>query len=479
MIRRFQIEDLVAQDATGVVFHAIDSETGAEVAVRRFFPHGPDGGGLTEAEQSAFAIVIERLSTLSHPALRAVISGGCDPVDAMPFIATEWVEGDPLDAVLGDAAMPPEAAALLISQALEVSELLSQVLAEEAVWVETGLHSVVVSRTDSGRGFTFWVSPFKWLGVDGNRDLRSIIPMVETAMGWTNQSVPDQAGRGLGGWLRWLRQHADSASLREARETLAASLGSEPPVPAPRLVSRATMPPRRIPLSAGRKSSAFPVGRCLAVLAMLCAVGSVAWLLYDQARQGRLMLPGIVHAEKPALPAPAAEDAPVAEALPAVEELPFPSTPPASEAKPAPSEAERIARANELAASLSKSPAVKAEPKKEEAKPSAASGVIPWDETEKINSHGGSEITVRGRVWGVEVSNTRKTVYLLFAGTSNKRALRVGIEGKPEDSEAVKTQLERFTQKEILATGMVKKAKYTDQRPEILFKDMNAIREAP
>lgn len=478
MIPRFQIEDLVAQDATGVVFRAIDSETGAEVALRRFFPHGPDGGGLSEAEQSAFAIAIERLSTLSHPALRSVIRGGCDPVDAMPFIATEWVEGDSLDEVLGDSPMPPEAAALLISQALEVSELLSQVFAEEAVWVETDFHTVVVSRSDAGRGFTFWVSPFKWLGVDGNRDLRSVIPMVETAMGWANQTVRDQAGRGLGGWLRWLRQHADTASLREARETLAASLGSEPPVSAPRLVSRAIVAPRRVAVPPmNRKSSGFPAGRWLAALAMLIAAGSVGWLLYDQARQGRLQLPGIASAGKPVAPASASTPPPAGEVPPAAETAPLSSAP--SSAKPVLSEAERVARANERAAAISK----RLEPaaaKKEPAMPSGAPSIIPWNETEKINSHGGSEITIRGKVWGVEKSNTGKTVYLLFAGTSNKRALRVGIECNPEDADAVKSRLERFKQKEILATGMVKKAKYTDQRPEMIFTDMNAaIREAP
>lgn len=476
MIRRFQIEDLVAQDATGVVFRAIDSETGSEVAVRRFFPHGPDGGGLSEAEQAAFAILIERLSALAHPSLRAVVGGGCDPVDAMPFIATEWVDGDALDTVLGETPMPPEAAVLMISQALEVSELLSQVLGEEAVWVETGLHSVVVSRTDSGRGFTFWASPFKGLGVDGNRDLRPIVTMLETAMGWQNLAVADQAGRGLGGWLRWLRTQGISASLSEARETLAAAVGGEPPVPAPRLVQRAVNPPRR-PVPLGKKSTPFPVGRVLAILTTVSALGAAGWFMYDQARQGRLLLPGM--ADRSAAPLqqvdPEVEASETPPALPAAD-VQASSAPEIPVSKP--SEAEQVARANEFAATLSKSTAAAPE-KKEAAKASDPSAVIPWDETEKINSHGGSEITIRGRVWGVEVSNTRKTVYLLFAGTSNKRALRVGIEGKPEDSDAMKTRLERFKQKEILATGLVKKAKYTDQRPEMLFTDINAIREVP
>ena len=51
------------------------------------------GGGLLEEEQAAYNIAVGRLAGLQHPALRAVVCGGCDPVDGIPFIATEWIEG--------------------------------------------------------------------------------------------------------------------------------------------------------------------------------------------------------------------------------------------------------------------------------------------------------------------------------------------------------------------------------------------------
>ena len=196
-----------------------------------------------------------RLADISHPALRSVICGGCDPVDGMPFIATEWVEGEPLLPFIEQGPLPAEAATELLTQALEVCELLSHVLAEEAVWVETDLQTIIVGNPDSGRGFTFWISPLKWLGGTGeNRGLESIVSLTEEIMGWTGKNVSDQAARGLGGWLNWLRAPSATTSLHEARESLAAPIGAEPPAPARKLVSRAT-PPDKKPGHKPRKPS--------------------------------------------------------------------------------------------------------------------------------------------------------------------------------------------------------------------------------
>ncbi len=53
--------------------------------------------------------------------------------------------------------------------------------------------------------------------------------------------VGDQAGHGLGGWLKWLRKNPD-ASLREALESLSAATGKEPPAPESDLIRQATRP---------------------------------------------------------------------------------------------------------------------------------------------------------------------------------------------------------------------------------------------
>ena len=120
MIKRFQIEDLLVQDLSGVVFRAWDTETGQTVAVRRFFPFGANGGGLEDEEQAAYQVAVGRLAAISHPALRTVICGGCDPIDGMPFIATEWIEGARLRSFIERGPLTPAEATHLLGQALEV-----------------------------------------------------------------------------------------------------------------------------------------------------------------------------------------------------------------------------------------------------------------------------------------------------------------------------------------------------------------------
>ncbi len=242
VVHRFNIEDLIVQDSSGVAFRALDTETGETVALRRFFPFGPDGGGLQGEEQIAYDIAVSRLAGLNHPALRSIICGGCDPIDGMPFIATEWIEGESLDAILEKGPIPAEAAAGMISELLEVCELLSHVLAEEAVWVDTELHTIFRSNEKNGHGFTFWISPLKWLGgAEQSRGLHAVTALAEEVTGWKNKPVSDQAGRGFGGWVKWLRKNP-SSGLSEARETLAAAIGANPPPAAKSLVVQATGP---------------------------------------------------------------------------------------------------------------------------------------------------------------------------------------------------------------------------------------------
>ncbi len=225
----FEIEDIVTQDKHGIVFRGRLADTGELVAIRRFFPFGKDGGGLENEEGVAYEIAAKRLATVEHVCLRSVIRGGVDPIDAMPFLVTQWVEGDSLKAVLADETLDPALVIDVLRIALEVSVVLSQVLGEEAVWVETDVSSIVVGNQESGRGFTFWISPMKWLGSQHEeRKLSSIATLGEELLGWRKKLVSDQAGYGLGGWLKWLRANSEG-SLEEALDMLTACTATEPP----------------------------------------------------------------------------------------------------------------------------------------------------------------------------------------------------------------------------------------------------------
>jgi hypothetical protein len=238
---RYHIEEIVRQDASGITFQALDSVTGRSVALRRFFPFGAEGGGLEHEEKAAYEIALERLSRICHPALLGVSAGGCDPEDGMPYIVTEWVEGVSLLSLLERAPLQPREAAQLIMQALEVSLLVSEILADEAVWIETSLESIVRADEDSGREFVFPISPMKWLGgEDFPRGLDEIITLAEQTLHWHGKLVSDTAGGGLGGWIKWLRGAAASASIREAMEMLAAATGGEPPMSTELIVAQST-----------------------------------------------------------------------------------------------------------------------------------------------------------------------------------------------------------------------------------------------
>lgn len=275
MINRFQIEDLVVQDTSGVVFRALDTETGNPVALRRFFPHGPNGAGLDPGEQASYNAAVERLAKVSHPALRSVICGGCDPVDGMPYIATEWIEGTRLKTFTDQGPLAPHDAAGLLTQALEVCQVLSEILAGQAVWIETGLQAIVVSSEEIGRGVTFWISPLKCLGRhEGAHGLEAFVELTENIMGWTGKTIPDPAAFGLGGWLNWLKKNARTATLQEAREKLASSIGSEPPVPTRKLVQHAARPR---PVGKKKRSSGFL--KTLVAILVLSGLGAGGWFV--------------------------------------------------------------------------------------------------------------------------------------------------------------------------------------------------------
>ncbi len=394
MIRRFQIEDLILQDAGGVIFGAFDSETQRHVSLRRFFPFGAEGGGLEEEEQAAYTIAVARLSGVHHPGLRSVIAGGCDPVDGMPYIATERVDGISLDRLVAHEPLAAADAVALLTRALEVSAVLSQVLAEEAIWVETDLRMIEVSSEESGRGFTFWISPLKWLGGDdGHRGLESIVTLTEEIMHWRGQLISDQAGRGLGGWLKWLRAVAATTNIREAMEMLAAATGVEPPPPVATLVRQAT-----IPLAPSRVSPGISKIPLAAVVVLTLAVAGMAYW-------------GLVHRNGSQV---AGAASPVTEAGDPVDT--FPASASATPTIPPPTEAsaeDPTARINRLAAEMSAQSARSgAELDARRRKIQEAGGVYSAEDRDLLRVETGREVAVGGTL--AEIRNSKTNTYLFF-----------------------------------------------------------------
>lgn len=445
MIRRFQIEDLIVQDLSGVVFRALDTETGKVVAVRRFFPFGANGGGLNTDEQAAYHIAVGRLAGLRHPAMRAIICGGCDPIDGMPFIATEWIEGPSIQDFIKQGPIPVEVATELITQALEVCELLSNVLAEEAVWVETELPTIIAGHAQSDWQFTFWISPLKWMDShEPTRGLESIITLTEEIMGWQGRSVNNQAGRGLGGWLNWLRHAAPTTRLHEARETLAAAVGVEHPPPAKTLVAQATRP-----LARAIKPPSFKTLWIPNLALALVAVGLGAWFLVRQRA-----IETALQTRPPALtasPRHIREPANISEAAFAMHQA---AEQPAL-TRQADEQKDHILTEQKYAASKN-------------------GGVIQWNSRELLAYNEGSEVVAEGVL--LDIASTKTRMYLLFSKPPERNDPRGVVLFKSAAADLTAAKLTPLIGKKVRLRGSVDlRSVFGRLQTEITIKDRASI----
>ncbi len=446
------------QDSSGVVFRALDTETNKTVAVRRFFPFGADGGGLREDEQTAYTIAVGRLAGIRHPALRAVIGGGCDPVDGMPYIATEWIEGPQLESFIERGPLDPVDAANLLSQALEVCELLSEVLAEEAIWVETSLQAIVVDAEATGRGVTFWIAPLKWLGKnDGHRGLESMITLTEEVMDWTGKTVADQAGRGLGGWLKWLRSKARTTTLHEAREMLAASVGVDPPIPVKKLVRQAT---RQLVVARKKKASRLPIFIGAAVPLVAIAFGG--FLMIKRNSTANAALP---------VERPPAETA--------ATQAPAPATAPQAAATSRSGERSVDQMNREAAELLAGQQQLEREKSTRRLEIQKAGNRFEVSDRELLLENKGSEVRLEGRLAEVRFSSEGKgpTLYLEFSNPTPKDEPRGYIMRKDLTAGTDLESLRKFIGKKVSLRGKVNTPN-SHRRPELEIKNLAAIQDA-
>ncbi|RYD53710.1 MAG: hypothetical protein EOP83_23025, partial [Verrucomicrobiaceae bacterium] len=214
--QRYEIEEMMSQDAHGVAFRARDREEKRDVVLRRFFPNGRDGGGLQPEEQQPFLEAVEKLKVLRLKELRKTFDGGCDPIDGIPFLVTDWVEGDTLGSFTKGNPLEPASVKDIVEVALKASEQISQVLGHEMLWVGCNEDSLIIP--ESGRGITFWVEPLSSLNTRG---LLPLAELAERLLGWKDKPAQhDSAGDGLAGWIRQIRGNPKGWTLAQALTAL-------------------------------------------------------------------------------------------------------------------------------------------------------------------------------------------------------------------------------------------------------------------
>nr|MCU0781823.1 hypothetical protein [Akkermansiaceae bacterium] len=456
---RFVIQEIITQDWSGVLFRAMDMESGKFVGLHLFFPFGLTGveaEGLSGDEREEYRAGVQQIAEFWHPSFRTVLTGGCDPVDGVPFVVTEWIEGKSLAEIVEHGALEPETAFELFNEALQLCEALSAKLGAEALWVSMLPEMIVLDTDKHSRGFTFGLSPNRWL-VD-SRDRRSLKPManlLDHVMGWSGRMVGDHMGSGLGSWVKWLRGPGQTASLAEARRMLSRATGREPMVqpdePSPTVPSSAAVaapgvaapavspapatppspapgpplptPASRAPLPAGAMpgSSAPGKGMWIAMALLVMAIaGVLVWVSLRPEQPG------------------AAGNAKSGQG----------HTPPLSAAEQASKRAAELAGQTQYGA------------------------FIDVSETDAIRHSGDQDITVVGEVTAVRMSRTGKTLFVEFQNAVARGRVIM------EDADASLTEqaLARFIGKRVRLTGQVNSL---SGKPVIDFTFLAAIQEVP
>lgn len=279
--RRFEIEELVAQDAHRVVYRAVDRRTGGLVAVRRLLPRGHTGAGFDEPTTERFEAAMTVLEGINCPALRRVVAWGVDRVDRVPYIVTEWLEGERLATLLERGVLSSAAARRLAEAGLTAQAALD---AAGGGWhLDSSDDTVIMTGDDHDYRFSFWVvtPPGSEAGAEVVTELAGL---VERGLGWQGVLPAATAGDGLAGWLRAVRQERPTAAqaLRSlARANAAAQQPPARPAPAGR-----SAPAAPATAAAGRRAIWWAAAACL----VLVLVGGGWWF----ARWSHARAPGTV-----------------------------------------------------------------------------------------------------------------------------------------------------------------------------------------
>jgi len=472
---RFEIEDIVSQDKKGIVFRAHDLDRGHTVALRRFFPFGQDGGGLKDDESAAFRVAANRLLGVTHPSLRSVFSGAVDPIDEMPYIVAEWVDGAKLDDVLAGETLDPRLVIQLIRLALEVSLSLSEILGEEAVWVETEIDSIFVGSEESGRDFVFWLSPFKWLGAEfGSRKLTAVVDMGEHLAGWKGKFIGDHAGHGLGGWLKWMKTNPD-ASLAGALEALPAFINADetPPPPKPSFAAPfASGPAVRVK----QPPSISPI-LIAACVGLLLAVGGLAY--FRMSAKSPDAPPGFAaQTTSPSAAGPKPDQAkavqPESAPTAAAEPPPGAATPEPTPQPTGDTEARPLQQVQEMAEKLAREKEAQRTAAKAPPSPPANTRTFSYDDVRGLSQvNYGSPTKVRGVLRTMHSKN--KAVYFLFSGHEIAEQIRVVAYPESYVGKLTEEPFAGFIGKPVVIEGTVTREKW-NKWPMILVTSQEQVK---
>ena len=171
----FQIQEIIHQDGDGVIFQALDKQTGRLVSLQRFFLEPNALKNLQEKGESGVSLFQEGLDwmkSLNVLNLQKVLGGGFDEVDGTPFLVAEWIEGTSLKDAherevfkAGDGNLFEEQArATLLGIPLEKRSAVC--LAEE---------DITISRNEAGEiQASFTLSPRRYFDAVGGMNIPEV-----------------------------------------------------------------------------------------------------------------------------------------------------------------------------------------------------------------------------------------------------------------------------------------------------------------
>ncbi len=277
----------MAQDSSRVVYRARDRQSGGIVAIRRLLPTGRGGEGYDERQAEEFTAAVQALAGVECPGLRHPVAWGLDPVDRLPFVASEWVDGETLAKQLDGGSLSVKTGWFLAESALAAQIAVDTT--GQGWQIDTSVESVVVADSEESFQFSFWVSPFP--GASASIEMvRNLIPLIELAMGWQGRMPTASAGDGLAGWIRMVRQHKMDASdarhvLSETRQQADDAHPASGAVPSGKL---AEMPPVVRGGLQPRRSSSRAWVAAVFILGFVALGGG--WWLWRQAHPDRTAL---------------------------------------------------------------------------------------------------------------------------------------------------------------------------------------------